>query len=141
MDLGFTNSPSTLSKVTTDGNNLFAECLIYQPTETPQELFELIRGLGLQEEYIWCDSAHPIFIGKLNDLGLKVLAVKKTPIMDGIAIVKGYKLHFVKNRNIQKEQENYAMREINGIVLDEPVKKHDHFMDALRYNVIVNFRR
>lgn len=141
MDLGFTNSPTSLSKVTTEGNNLFAECLIYEPTDTPDKLALMIKALGLQDTYIWCDSAHPIFIAKLNNLGLKILAIKKTPVMDGIGIVKGYKLHFVKNRNVQKEQENYAMREINGIVLDEPVKKHDHFMDALRYNVIVNFAR
>ena len=141
MDLGFTNSPTSLCKSTSEGNKLFSECLIYQPTETPEDLASLIKGLGLADQIIWCDSAHPIFIAKLNQLGCKVYAVKKTPIMDGIAIVKSWKLHFVKSRHIQKEQENYSMREVNGIVLDEPVKKWDHFFDSLRYNVLVNFRK
>jgi len=141
MDLGFTNSPTTLCKSVAIGGNLFSECLIYEPTETPEDLAAMLKMLGLSDTFIWCDSAHPLFIGKLNELGCKVYAIKKTPIMDGIGLVKSWNLHFVKNRNVQKEQENYSMREINGIVLDEPVKKHDHFFDALRYNVLANFRR
>jgi phage terminase large subunit len=140
MDLGFTNSPSSLSKVTTEGNNLFAECLFYEPTETPEEMAVLLNGLGLADQHIWCDSAHPVFIAKLNSLGFKIFAIRKTPIMDGIALVKKWKLHFVRNRHVQKEQENYSMREVNGIPIDEPIKKHDHFMDSLRYNVMANFR-
>lgn len=140
LDLGFTNSPSSLTKATVIGNKIYAECLIYTPTEHPKDLAVLLDALGLRDQAIWCDSAHPIFIAKLNQMGFKVFAIKKTPIMDGIGLVKMFDIHLIKNHHVQKEQENYSMREVNGIPLDEPVKAHDHFWDSLRYNVMANFR-
>ncbi len=140
LDLGFTNSPTVLSKATVIGDDLFGECLIYTPTEKPKDLVVLLDALGLEKQIIWCDSAHPVFIGKLNKLGCRIFAIKKTPIMDGVGLVKEYNIHLIKNIDVQKEQENYSMRKINGIPLDEPVKKHDHWWDSLRYNVMANFR-
>ena len=141
LDLGFTTSPTVLTKATTIGNDLYAECLIYEPTEKPEDLSKMLYALGLENEVLWVDSAHPLFIGGLMNLGHRVFAIKKTKIIDGISMVKQYNLNIVRNRNVIKEAENYVWRTINDIPLDEPIKGFDHFWDSLRYNVLANFRK
>lgn len=138
-DLGFTTSPTALTRVTVIGNNLYAELLTYEPTEKPNDFAKLIDAFKLKEENIWCDSAHPLFISALQQRMYNIHAVRKTPIMDGVGLVKNYKIHIVDNKHAKKEQENYAYRTINGIAVDEPIKGHDHFWDSLRYNVMANF--
>jgi hypothetical protein len=126
MDLGFTTSPTALTQVRVSNNNLYAKCLIYEPTEDPVYLANLIKALGIQDKPIWTDSAHPLFIAKLKSEGIQSFSIKKMPVVDGISIVKTFKLHFVKNKNVSKEQENYTYMEINGIPTDQPKKGNDH---------------
>ena len=140
MDLGFTTSPTSLSRIVSVNRKLYCECLIYEPTKDPIILYDLIKTLGLENKNIWCDSAHPVFIASLNQMGLNIFAIKKTPVVDGIAIVNQFDLHLVKNVDVKAEQENYSYRIINGITTDEPIKGHDHWWDAVRYNVLANFR-
>ena len=82
-------------------------------------------------------------ISDLNRMGAKIYAVKKFngSIKYGIGLIKSYNIHLVKNKDLQKEQENYAWRTVNGISLGEPIKEHDHYWDAVRYIAISKFRK
>lgn len=143
LDFGYTNHESALVKAGVGGNNLYLELLLYEPTENADVLGPLIKAINKDNIPIWADSADPIMINDLNKLGLKVFAISKPKgsIKYGIGLMKSYNIHVVKNRNAQKEQENYRWKEINGIPLDEPVKQYDHFFDAARYITLAKFRK
>jgi hypothetical protein len=51
-------------------------------------------------------------------------------------MLKKHKLHLVRNVNVKREQENYKWREINGICVNEPVDRYNHFWDGLGYGYI-----
>ena len=49
---------------------------------------------------------------------------------------KTKKIHIVKNgfySVVKKEQENYRMRELHGISINQPIDGFDHFWAASRY--------
>lgn len=142
MDFGYTHDPTALVKVGVNGNDMFIELLIYQPTENAATLAPLLRATT-QDAIIWADSADPVMISDLSQTGLRVFAIKKFSgsIKYGIGLIKSYNVHLVKNHNLQREQENYTWRTINGISLDEPVDDFNHAWDAVRYCVMANFRR
>jgi len=119
------------------------QLLIYEPTENTTVLGNLIRHVRNDNFPIWADSADPLFISELTQSGIITFAIKKFPgsVNFGIGLIKSYKLHIVKNRNFQREQENYQWKTINGIAVDEPVKAFDDAWDASRYIALAKFRK
>ena len=56
-----------------------------------------------------------------------------------IGLMKKYKIHIVMNKlanHAKKESENYKWRTINGISINEPLDKYNHFWDSAGYNLI-----
>lgn len=143
FDIGYTHDPSALTRVGINGNNIYLELLLYQPTENAMVAAPLIKALAPALDYLVCDSADPQFITDLNLQKIKTVGVKKYPgsIKYGIGLLKSYKIHIVKNRHAQKEQENYAWKIINGISLDEPIDDYNHFWDSVRYVTMFRFRK
>ena len=143
LDFGYTNDPSALVKAGVVGNNIYLQSLIYEPTENADILAPLIKATAGDKAIVWADSADPIMICDLTAAGVRVFGIKKPKgsINYGIGLLKSYKIHIVKNRNAQREQENYQWRTINGIPLDEPIDDHNHFWDAARYITMAKFRR
>ena len=121
------SSPTAITKVGRNGNNLYVKLMYYLPTQNARELLEPMQK-SIGESHVWCDSADPGMISDLRRMGIKALAVKKFPgsVSYGIGLINGFKLHLVKDTDLRKEQENYKWREINGIRLDEPIKEYDH---------------
>jgi hypothetical protein len=73
----------------------------------------------------------------LFDRGWEISKVSKTKsIMYWITEMKSHKIHIVKNdlwRKFQLEQENYRFKEVNGILINQPIDGHDHAFSAARY--------
>ena len=136
------SSPTAITKVGRNGNNLYVKLMYYQPTQNASELIEPMKK-SISGHHVWCDSADPGMISDLRRMGVKALTVKKFPgsVNYGIGLINGFKLHFVRDVDLKKELTNYKWREINGIRLDEPVKEYDHAMDSMRYGVMSEFRR
>jgi phage terminase large subunit len=144
LDFGFTNSPTALCKVACKGNEIYAEVLIYQPTENADILEQLMRAVGVKNENVWADAAAPIMISDLrNKYKFRCFPAKKFPgsIDYGIDLLKRYKLNIVKNLHARKEAENYCYRSIHGIQTNEPIDDHNHFFDSLRYSVQHELRK
>lgn len=142
MDFGYTNHPSCIGRATVIGNDLFAECLLYQPTEDYSVLKPMYDVLVGHDPHCWADSADPGMIANFRRDGYNVFGVKKFPgsVKWGIDKLKGMNIHLVRNNDVRKEQENYAWMEIHGILLNEPVDAYNHFFDQLRYAVQMEFR-
>ncbi len=142
MDFGYTNHPTCIGRCCIIGMDLYAECLLYQPTETFEVLKPLYDAIVDPNCYCGADSADPGMIRKFRDSGYNVFGVRKYPgsVKNGIDTLKGYRIHLVRNKDVRKEQENYVWQEINGILTNEPEDKHNHFFDQLRYSISM-FRR
>ncbi|WP_294733355.1 hypothetical protein [uncultured Flavobacterium sp.] len=55
--------------------------------------------------------------------------------------MKKKKIHIIKNHlheEATKEQQNYKMKEIAGIAINQPIDKWNHMWDAARYGHIMH---
>lgn len=147
-DFGFTADPNAFGKYAEDENNIWVELLIYQPIETPEELASAYEALGVEKhKQIACDSSDKYtgenkgtveMVKGLQDNGyVEAFKVsKRKSVMFWILSMKKKKIHVVKNhlyKQVKKERENYKFKEINGILINQPIDKYNHFWDLTRY--------
>lgn len=147
MDFGFTVDPTTIVKSSEDATNIWMECLCYEPIETPQEIHEYakVKGINIKlpttadssDKYTGENKGTVEMVKGLAKLGWNIFKVEKTQsVMFWLLSMKKKKIHIVKNEFYQKikiEAENYKMREINGIAINQPIDKYNHFWDGARY--------
>jgi len=150
LDFGFTVDPSALVRYTRWGNNIYCELLWYSPTETAKDMDEALLACNVSDLIpITADSADKYvserkgvvqMVRELFDMGWEISKVSKTKgVTYWINDTKHYKIHIVKPKNpltyraVKKEQENYKWKEVNGIAINQPIDKHDHFWNAMRY--------
>ncbi len=152
-DFGFTTDPNTLVKYGEDDFNIWIEPLCYEPIENPEDLSDFMEAVGLEKEIIMpCDSADKYtgenkgtveMVKGLRKLGWKhAYKISKTKsVMYWLNSMKKKKIHIVKNHLYQqakKEQENYRMKEINGIAINQPIDSFNHIWDGARYGHIAH---
>jgi len=147
MDFGFTVDPTTLVKHAEDDYNIWLELLCYEPIETPGEISDYMEAIGIEKELpITADSSDKHvsenkgtieMVKGLRKRGWKVSKVSKTKgVMYWLNSMKKKKIHIVKNQfyiQAKKEKENYRMKEINGIAINQPIDAFNHFWDGGRY--------
>lgn len=147
-DFGFTNDPNALGKYAEDEHNIWFELLIYQPIDTPEELNAAFQAVGVEKyDVIACDSSDKYtgenkgtieMVRGLRELGYySVFKISKTKsVMFWLSSMTRKKLHCVKNhlwKKVKKEKENYKFKEINGILINQPIDKWNHVWDMVRY--------
>lgn len=152
-DFGFTTDPNTLGKYAEDEYNIWIEPLTYEPIETPHELAAILESLGIDKEAsIPCDSADKYtgenkgtveMVKGLKREGFKnAFKISKTKsVMYWLNSMKSKKIHIIKNHLYQqalKEQQNYRMKEINGIAINQPIDGFNHIWDMARYGHIAH---
>lgn len=146
LDFGFTNDSTCITQFGLQGNNLFAKCLLYEPIDNAPALDQAMTNLGLKKwNLITADCSDKYndteMVRELKNLGWNIKKVSKGKgIAWRIGMLKKHKIHLVRNVNVKREQENYKWREINGISVNEPVDKWNHFWDSLGYGYLGIFR-
>ena len=150
-DFGFTTDPNVLVKYYEDDYNIWVECLSYEPIESSNELYEFMLAVGVTEnDLVICDSSDKYtgenkgtveMVKDLRKKGLNARKVSKTKsVMFWLTSMKQKKIHIVKNQfynEVKKEKENYRLREVGGVSLNEPIDSFNHFWDAARYAHII----
>ena len=155
-DFGFTTDPNSLNKYAEDDYNIWIEPMIYTPIETPDELADVFKTLGIKpntDQYtidgdmISCDSSDK-YTGEnkgtiemvrslKNTHGYNARKVSKTKsVMFWLNSMKSKKIHIVKNHlyaQVKKEKENYKMKEVGGVAINQPNDAFNHFWDSSRY--------
>jgi len=138
MDFG-SSVPSTLCKCGIIGNDLYLDERIYQAGLTNPQLIrmfrkeapELVRVVGFG------DSAEPARIQDFrnNDINMHK-AIKE--VLFSIDVINSYdNIYITKaSTNLIMEWESYSWKtDKDGNLTDNPVKKNDHIVDAVRYGV------
>lgn len=146
LDFGFTNSYTALLKAELDSYDLihFTE-LVYERGLIPSDLATRMDELGINyEDEIWADPSQPGSIVELRRKGFNVRpAINK--VTEGINKVIQYRPRLRvadTNINIKRENALYCYKkDKDGHWLNDPVKSHDHAMDAIRYAVMMYARR
>jgi phage terminase large subunit len=137
MDFGFSQDPTALVGVWKNGSNLYVSELLYETGLVTSDIVSRLKGLELEREEIWCDSAEPRLIEEIYRAGFNAKPCKKGPdsIRFGINTIKNYKLHVDrKSQNLINELYAYQYASDKyGYVTDTPEGGLDHLLDALRY--------
>ena len=151
MDFGF-NNPSAVIQVGIKDRQFYEREMFYKTNVNINKLRELMPELILISRYrkvysvpIYADSANPESIEMLASDRWNVLPAYKGPnsVYEGITLCKGLPT-FVHagSDNLIREYQSYSWKvDKNGNVLDEPVKFHDHLMDAKRYAEFTHLRQ
>lgn len=136
-DFGYTNDPTTTVSVYKKDYNLYIKEHIYQTQMTTVDIHNKWKQIGITSEPIYCDSAEPRLIDELKRMGWKARPSIKgaDSINAGIDLLKRFKIHIHKDsHNCIQEFRNYKWQEDkSGKLMNKPVDKNNHTIDATRY--------
>lgn len=136
-DAGYTNDPTTLVSVYKQGYNLYIKEHIYQTQMTTIDIANKWKEIGIDRDLIYFDSAEPRLIEELRRMGFNVRpSLKGTDSVNaGIDLLKRFKIHIHKDsHNCIQEFRNYKWQEDrSGKMINKPIDKHNHTIDAVRY--------
>lgn len=140
MDFGYTNDPTAIGEVAIDGNALYMDELCYQ---TRMSISDIVRTLKVVNggRKIISESADPRLVDEIYNSGFNIHSVEKGPgsVEAGIEKMKTMKLYLTKRSvNAYKEFRNYTyQQDKTGKWLNKPVDDFNHFIDLVRYVVLM----
>lgn len=148
MDFGYTTDPTVIVKYAEDEHNIWIEPLLYEPTENSSLIHDFATTTGIDiklpttadsaDKYTGHGKTTVEMVKELRHKGWdNIKKVRKNKgVLFWIISMKKKKIHIVKNHLAnfaRKEQENYVMKVLNGIAINQPVDKFNHMWDAARY--------
>lgn len=134
LDFGW-NHPTALLKVSFKDGESYVKEVIYESHLTNQELIDKMQGLVSKTHLIFADAADPEAIENIKRAGFHIKPADKS-VKSGIDAVRTTKLYVSSGaHNLLRELQLYRWKEINGNVIDEPVKTNDDGCDAMRYAI------
>jgi phage terminase large subunit len=143
MDFGYTNDPTTVVAVYTDGEGFCLDEICYATGLTNYDISTVLRDGEVSTSIpIIADCAEPKSIQELCNFGYNVHPCRKgaDSIRSGLDYLKSHPL-LVTSRSVNgiKELRNYKYRlDKDGNALNQPVDRYNHFIDATRYAVTYN---
>lgn len=138
VDFGW-NDPNAFLKIHVDNDRKIIYVLdeIYRRGITIPEFTADIKNRISNAQYIHADCAEPRSIHEMNQLGLRVVPVKKgaDSILHGIKFLQRYEIIIdLKCQNFINEISQYHWQEDkDGNALEVPVDLNNHLLDCLRY--------
>ena len=144
LDFGFTNDPTARVQVYVDHKRkiLFVRERTYQTHMQNRHIIEDLSAdnVGRRVE-IFADCAEPKSIADIKDGGFNVIPcdkdapVKSDKLKFQLQWMQGWKLKVTKDSlNLINELRNYTWaKDKDGNLINEPIDKYNHLLDALRY--------
>ena len=147
MDFGWTVDPTTIVKVGETEKDIYLELLCYEPIETPETLDLFMDKISIERHIpITADSSDKYtgenkgtveMVKGLRVLGWLISKVHKTKsIMFWLNSMKRKRINVVNNHlvmHFKEEFENYRMKSVNGIAINQPIDGFDHGITGGRY--------
>lgn len=145
IDFGFTNPTAVISISRDTDNHYWVRSEWYQTKRTEVQIAEFVASCRFNRVYP--DPESPSAIQALNDKGISVSEVvkNKDSIKSGIdrirELFKQNRLHIHSSCvNLISELETYSYpdKKPDSNEQENPIKEHDHALDALRYAIFMN---
>jgi len=138
LDYGYTNDPSVLIKMAIKEKNLYVTNELYEYGLTNDLLAQKIIPIA-QKEIIRCDPSEPKSTQELRGYGLNTISARGGPgsVNYGIQYLQQFNIIVDKRCQNWINEATIYQWETNkdGEVLNKPVDKNNHAMDASRYGV------
>lgn len=119
-------------------DKLYIDQMYYKSRQNVEDYIDVAKkGIANPLTPFYCDPANAEAFNDISQAGINAIKANKK-VKKGLNYVRRFDI-YVTNRseNIWKEYNKYQYREdINGNVIEEPVKIDDHLMDAIRYGVL-----
>lgn len=138
LDFGF-NDPCALVKCfhDKDNNAVYTKELLFKSKLTSDDLINEMVRFNIGRAPVYYDSARPEIAESMKRAGFNMKPCDKRSIKGGIDTVKKHKIFYTSEcLNIKNEVGKYRWKtDKAGNVLDEPLDKDNHILDAVRYAV------
>jgi len=139
LDFGYSNDPTALIETGIQGEDLFANELIYERGLTNQDIVKRFEQIGiLKTDLIFADCAEPKSIEEIKRAGYNIHPCLKgrDSINVGIDFINRYNIKVTKtSTNLIKEKRNYRyMENKDGDFLNQPIDNWNNGIDAERYS-------
>lgn len=146
LDYGFAN-PSACVEIKYDGDRTFyVKPLLYKPINSlPIPLGEALISVGVPSGnvmYGWADSSD---LDVANDISmtedlrrlyaLNFYPTNKPSYKARFDFITRARIIYVYDEEFEFEYNNYEFQIINGFNTEKPIKKNDHYMNALEYGM------
>tara|TARA_R100000353_G_scaffold175995_1_gene148187 strand:- start:2747 stop:3928 length:1182 start_codon:yes stop_codon:yes gene_type:complete len=143
LDFGYTNDPTAIVKVFTDGHGYCLDEVCYSSGLLNTDICNILRSAEIDKgDSIIADNAEPKSIAVIASQGFNVHPCRKGPdsIRAGIDFMRSKPLMITaRSVNGIKELRNYKYKEDrNQKALNTPVDAFNHFIDASRYAITFN---
>ncbi|MCP4605373.1 MAG: PBSX family phage terminase large subunit [Proteobacteria bacterium] len=143
VDFGYTNDPTAIVRVYTDGHGFAVDEICYATRLTNSDISKVLRDNQVdRSDVVICDSAEPKSIDEIHAYGFNTHGARKgkDSVKNGIQFLHSRPLLVTaRSVNLIRELRNYKWKEDkNGKQLNEPVDKFNHAIDAMRYAITFN---
>ena len=139
MDFGFTTDPTAIVEVAKVNDKIYLNEVLYKTEMTNQDIAGFLKENNYNQTLCFADSAEPKSIEELRRLGVWIKeAIKgQGSVNAGISLLKEFDIYVsLESKNIFKEYRGYMWTELkDGTIINKPVDKNNHLMDAIRYAV------
>lgn len=150
LDFGFTNDPTARVQVLADTKRkiLYIRERMYLTHQHNSDIIADLQADAVSKYVpIYADCAEPKSISDISNAGFNVRAcVKDAPVKSDklkfqIQWLQGWKMNVTKDSiNLINELRNYTWaKDKDGNILNQPIDKFNHLLDALRYAVYTHF--
>jgi len=143
VDFGYTNDPTAIVRVYTDGHGFAVDEICYATRLTNSDIAKVLRDNEVnRSDVVICDSAEPKSIDEIHAHGFNTHGARKgkDSVKNGIQFLHSRPLLVTaRSVNLIRELRNYKWKEDkNGKQLNEPVDSFNHAIDAMRYAITFN---
>lgn len=144
IDFGFSNDECGIVEIAKVGEKIYINELCYRKGMTNRDIAEFLKSIGKNNVLAFCDSAEPKSIEELRQMDIWAKGATKGAgsINAGISLLKEFDI-IVSNesKNIKKEQQTYFWHQLKDeTIINKPIDKNNHLMDAIRYAVYSQYR-
>lgn len=139
LDFGYTNDPTSACLIARKGDTIYIHEIIYKTGLTNSDIVDELKRLGYDQTLIFYDAAEPKSGEEMKRLGMYVKPAVKGAgsINAGISLLKEFDIVVSQeSKNIIKEYHSYYWEQLkDGTIINKPMDRFNHAMDAIRYGV------
>ena len=144
IDFGFAQDSCAILMAAKQNDKIYVHELCYKKGMTNRDIAEFLKSNNYNQYLCYYDAAEPKSGEELRqmDIWAKPAIKGQGSINAGISLLKEFDIIVSsESKNMQKEQQGYLYEQLkDGTIINKPVDKLNHLMDALRYLIYSKYK-
>lgn len=137
LDWGYSNDPTSIVDIYKYNGGLILDERLYQKGMSNKQIADFINNIEEPQQTVYADSSEPKSIDELRLYGVNILPAQKGQgsVNHGIQYIQDQRVSMTQRSiNGIKEYRSYMWEtDKDGKILNDPIDRNNHFMDATRY--------